>query len=94
MQWKFNAIYDLYAQIWIPNKVKNMNGNVNETIILVQHESCKCKWKKMHKNKTKKVIHKKDHCLFHSISIIVCLFLLVVILMTYFCCYTSQWFKK
>ena len=42
-----NSINDPYAQVFVPNKVKNMNMNVfhlileiNETRFLVQHESC------------------------------------------------------
>ena len=44
-----NTIDGLYAQIFVPNKVKNMNVKlfnlmlrVNEARFLVQNESCKC----------------------------------------------------
>ena len=44
-----NAIYDTYARICVPNKVKNNNvkvfdlmSEVNETEFLLQHESCEC----------------------------------------------------
>ena len=45
-----NTIDDPYAQVCVPNKVKNMNLKVfnlmlrvNETRLLVQNESCECK---------------------------------------------------
>ena len=44
------TIDDPYAEVCIPNKVKNMNikvfnlmSGVNETRFLVQHDSCECK---------------------------------------------------
>ena len=45
-----NIADDVYDQLFVPNKVKNMNvkvfeliPGVNETRFLVQHESCECK---------------------------------------------------
>ena len=45
-----SIIDDPYARMCVPNKVKNMNvkvfnlmSGVNETIFLVQRESCKCR---------------------------------------------------
>ena len=45
----YNTIDDPYAQVCVPNEVKNMNlkvfilmFGVNEKRFLVQHESCKC----------------------------------------------------
>ena len=45
-----NIADDVYDQLCVPNKVKNMNvkvfeliPGVNETRFLVQHESCECK---------------------------------------------------
>ena len=45
-----NAINDPHDQVYVPNKVNNMNVKVfnlisivNETTFLVQHESCECK---------------------------------------------------
>ena len=47
---RYNTIDDPYAQIFVPDKVKNMNekifnlmSRVNETRFLVQHESFECK---------------------------------------------------
>ena len=45
-----NIIDDPHVRVCVPNKVKNMNlkvfnlmSKVNETRLLVQHESCECK---------------------------------------------------
>ena len=47
---RYNTTDDPYAQIFIPDKVKNMNekvfnlmSRVNETRFLIQHESFECK---------------------------------------------------
>ena len=46
----YNFIYDPYALVCVPNKVKNMNTKefhlilrVSKTIFLVQHQLCECK---------------------------------------------------
>ena len=46
----FNTIHDPYARVCVPNKVKNMNLKlfdsilrVNETTFINQHDSCECK---------------------------------------------------
>ena len=47
----FNTIDDPYARVCVPNKVKNLNSKVfnsmsgvNETRYIIQHESCDCKF--------------------------------------------------
>ena len=47
----YNSTDDLYAQVFDPNKAKNVNlkglnlmFGVNETRFLVQHEFCGCKF--------------------------------------------------
>ena len=64
-----STVDDLYNQVFVPNKVKNMNvevfnliSGVNETRFIDQHESCKCKCglnKSLHNSKQK---WNRDEC--------------------------------
>ena len=63
--------FDPYAWVWVPNKVKNMNVKVinsmlgvNETKFLIQHESfeCKCRLNESACNSKQKWNHDKCWC--------------------------------
>ena len=64
-----NTIDDLYAQIFVPNKIKNMNvkvfilmSKVNERRFLVQHESCEYKYRLDEKACNSKQKWSHDNC--------------------------------